>query len=824
MSISQTDLGEGTSSSSSLSSHPSPDDNTDTSVDESYSSPSILPQDFKVPSCIDRGSVFFEVLTAPYRAPAPAPTWTPAPPRPGDREKCAAMVHWADTSSFDQEELTPATSAREELNPDLMLPIYRPHGRWAWADGLSVDTSKTLLSLRNGIMCSASIENGTIGGRELKFISRRWSTDKMTTWEGFHSELALYKSEQYLKQLQGDVVPYIIGVHVLPGAVAVTMEMPHPTFWMEASPTMPDILKERCIAAFEKIHARGVLHGDVELRHMLIGADGRVTIIDFQMSRATTADDSVDLRKASPSEFRLEMRKVKYKLDYQGARKKEEEKLKSCLKREARNKAMEAKRIRRANGERVGRVTPNENAPEEDLLDPPVHPQDFQEQWIEAADATPMRLVVPGQSEAEVAAEVRKFIISLDTIAVVRDSSGCEASPEDSAAHSPMLRKRKLSSPPLETSSLDTRSTKRARHIEDSPVPVEHHPLALAPSTGSAEAVAPPSPSTPLAPRAGPSSLREPPSPWTSPHTRVHMWYSDDPEDAEPSRPTKRPKPQKWTEIVNKNVGQCHDAGLPHTTLVKNGLIKPPPPFANGRPRRSVSFGNLLRMRKSMNAAVVEASRKREQYMGIKELKNAYIAACAGAPGVVAESLGVQMLPGDERWEKFLDMGEPKHVPEGPRILPTMEYNLLQQSRKQAVVRYSHAPHGILKRRRDDDPLIGLQPPDNTASPTIDVALKGPESHSLPSHLKGLPPPRKKVRTTQPRRNAPVSLTSRPFSKNIGLGRANMGDRATLTNVSDRKVTSLQAQLGRGPGVNLTPPSLRVLSSWLGALVPGWAC
>ncbi|KII93328.1 hypothetical protein PLICRDRAFT_65278, partial [Plicaturopsis crispa FD-325 SS-3] len=72
---------------------------------------------------------------------------------------------------------------------------------------------------------------------------------------------------------QGQVIPAIINVLWQPQAMCIAMEPPHPVFWTEASATMVDALKERCIHAFEKIHAQGVLHGDVELRHMLIGAD-----------------------------------------------------------------------------------------------------------------------------------------------------------------------------------------------------------------------------------------------------------------------------------------------------------------------------------------------------------------------------------------------------------------------------------------------------------------------------------------------------------------------------------------------------------------------
>ncbi|KAJ7777702.1 hypothetical protein DFH07DRAFT_702722, partial [Mycena maculata] len=72
---------------------------------------------------------------------------------------------------------------------------------------------------------------------------------------------------------QGCVVPVIINVYSSTGTVSVAMEPPHPSFWLEVSLDMPRVLKKCCIQAFEKLHEDGVYHGDIELRHMLIGAD-----------------------------------------------------------------------------------------------------------------------------------------------------------------------------------------------------------------------------------------------------------------------------------------------------------------------------------------------------------------------------------------------------------------------------------------------------------------------------------------------------------------------------------------------------------------------
>lgn len=205
----------------------------------------------------------------------------------------------------------------------------------------------------------------------------------------------MYRAEHYLRPLQGLILPWIIGVNVLPDAISIAMEPPHHSFWVEASPEMPTILKQRCIEAFEKLHERGILHGDVELCHMLVGGDGKVTIVDFHASRALVPNSSVMLLGAEPRELRLEMRRVKYKLDYEGAKEIEI-----------------AKRMRAEAGRK--------NYLEEDLVDPPVDTDDWVKGWAnEAANATPTRFVVPGQTPEALVKEIHSFMVVLDHMASV---------------------------------------------------------------------------------------------------------------------------------------------------------------------------------------------------------------------------------------------------------------------------------------------------------------------------------------------------------------------------------------------------------------------
>lgn len=115
------------------------------------------------------------------------------------------------------------------------------------------------------------------------------------------------------------MIPAIIGVYVADSAINIAMELPDNSFWFEATNDMPDDLKEQCVLAFDKIHSRGVLHNDVALRHMLIGSKGNVVIIDFQKSQVLPGDDTFGIEDCSQADIRLEKRKVKFQLDYQGA-------------------------------------------------------------------------------------------------------------------------------------------------------------------------------------------------------------------------------------------------------------------------------------------------------------------------------------------------------------------------------------------------------------------------------------------------------------------------------------------------------------------------
>ncbi|KAF9243945.1 hypothetical protein BU15DRAFT_59770 [Melanogaster broomeanus] len=450
---------------------------------------SLLPDDFDLPSCPHRG------LSAAHRNPPVAPLAA----CPEDTARCSAMINW--TADHDETE--------EE----------------------------------NEVLRVRSV--GSIAGKEIKYICRRWKTSKQKEWYGFYSELALYKSERYLKPLQGDVVPHIIGVHVMPEAVSVTMEMPHSSFWIESSPSMPDVLKER-------VSSTATLSCGICSSAQTAAS----WIIDFGMSRAVREHESVSIEKAEPEEFRLEMRKVMYKLDYMGARKKEGDKVDDYLKRVRMNRKISNLWKRRGMGERVGPIPPYEEDPEEYKLEPPVNAQDFQEDWITASDDRPMRIVVPGLAPEEVADEVQAFIRLVGEMRSIPPSPiPCEPIPDDPTP--PARLKRKLpaeASPTLATSD-------------------------QSPATRS----------------------RPEPSPWGSSSAGVHMWYSDGMEGHETVAQFRRHQQP------------------PHLRSTERGESAPGHPLKRRQPTHKVAALSVVRRREndkfSLSARYVEGTAIRRDYM-----------------------------------------------------------------------------------------------------------------------------------------------------------------------------------------------------------------
>ena len=201
-----------------------------------------------------------------------------------------------------------------------------------------------------------------------------------------------------------------MGVYTGPGKIDIAMDLPHPIFWMEASASMPVVLKDRVVEAFQKLHERGIVHGDVALRHILIGADTRVTLIDFQASRADDPNEDLGLAATYPGEKELEMRRVKFLLDVENARQKEFRRSKAAHKRSVRNRARaQRRRELLRHGITMG-LPMDEPKPLADTHEPPVPLDELERYWMEDANDDPRRFIVPGSSESEVARAISSFL------------------------------------------------------------------------------------------------------------------------------------------------------------------------------------------------------------------------------------------------------------------------------------------------------------------------------------------------------------------------------------------------------------------------------
>ncbi|EGO01434.1 hypothetical protein SERLA73DRAFT_176699, partial [Serpula lacrymans var. lacrymans S7.3] len=143
---------------------------------------------------------------------------------------------------------------------------------------------------------------------------------------------------------------------------------------------------------------------------MLIGADGRVTVINLHRARALVPDPEAQLEKAEEVDLRMEMRKVLYKLDYGDARRREEDKMNIAERRTSKNRSRQRRREWRAKGERVGYIRPDIPVPEDDILNPPLLREEWDMRWDNGKEHVPKRVVVPGQTEGEVAIEVQNLI------------------------------------------------------------------------------------------------------------------------------------------------------------------------------------------------------------------------------------------------------------------------------------------------------------------------------------------------------------------------------------------------------------------------------
>ena len=237
-----------------------------------------------------------------------------------------------------------------------------------------------------------------------------------------------------------------MGVYTRPGKIDIAMDLPHPVFWMEASSSMPAVLKDRVVEAFMKLHERGIVHGDIALRHILIGADARVTLIDFQASRADDSNEDLGLEGTYPGEKELEMRRVKFLLNVDNARQKEFRKSKAAHKRFARNTARAHRRQELLRHGITTGLPVDESVPLADINEPPASLEELERYWMEDANDDPRRFIVPGSSETDVARAISSMLQQIRDM----EESDCDWSV---AGNSPSSPRSPLASP---TTSQDT--------------------------------------------------------------------------------------------------------------------------------------------------------------------------------------------------------------------------------------------------------------------------------------------------------------------------------------------------------------------------------
>jgi hypothetical protein len=105
-------------------------------------------------------SAFFRVLTAPYVPPLPPRSVESSSIDADEAKCCASIVDWSRTlitpdSSDDDEAAN--TSISSPFFDNLSHAIYKPHGKWAWTDGLPIENSNVLAYISCELVLSSFI-------------------------------------------------------------------------------------------------------------------------------------------------------------------------------------------------------------------------------------------------------------------------------------------------------------------------------------------------------------------------------------------------------------------------------------------------------------------------------------------------------------------------------------------------------------------------------------------------------------------------------------------------------------------------------------------
>jgi len=172
--------------------------------------------------------------------------------------------------------------------------------------------------------------------------------------QAFYEQILPYIHPEALRPLMGICVPTVIGLYnASAGRLSLAMELPHPLGWREADPHISTALKEKVMVAYQNIHSRNILHNDVKLENILIGVFWLLSTFPIASSPPRPDDDDkviiVDfcntVVNAEPADLALEMRIVKFVLDYGGAKEAEYERLRKAELRV--EKSLRRSRLRR---------------------------------------------------------------------------------------------------------------------------------------------------------------------------------------------------------------------------------------------------------------------------------------------------------------------------------------------------------------------------------------------------------------------------------------------------------------------------------------------
>lgn len=338
-------------------------------------------------------------------------------PRQADKELATLLKSRKkkDLECFKPQRVEPPTS-----NPDAaegtLAEVWRSNGAWKWTRNLAIRGCRNILNIssprNNPTTCKTFYGTGTIDDQDLEYVAKSWP--RASRLPELVTEISLYKR---MRDLGGVYIPGIIGLYTGVDRINMLMELPHPHFWVEASDDMPDVLKKRCITCFEMIHAAGVLHGAPYLHNIFIGGDARVIVTNFEQAKVIEATPALGQQEATPNQLRLEMRQIKYLLNYDNAREIEEQKwLLFKSRKECNEKELELRKSR------LGEYWPHFIVqPADEILDPPVDPRK-QKGWKIDKTYFPRRYVNPTISNETFASAVDKLIHEIDRLQTEGDS------------------------------------------------------------------------------------------------------------------------------------------------------------------------------------------------------------------------------------------------------------------------------------------------------------------------------------------------------------------------------------------------------------------